>query len=113
VAVRLAEKNAADIVLCSVVRAELIFGALKSRDVVANLEKVRRFLSPFLSLPFDDNAADAYGRIRVELSDLGLLIGPNDLFIASIVKSHDLTLVTHNVEEFRRVQGLKIEDWEV
>jgi tRNA(fMet)-specific endonuclease VapC len=98
--------------LCSIVRAELVFGALKSRDAAANLEKVHRFLSPFVSLPFDDSAADAYGRIRADLTDRGLTIGPNDLFIAAIARSQDLTLVTHNVEEFRRVPGLKLEDWE-
>ena len=77
-----------------------------------NLAKVDTFLSRFLSLPFDDAAADAYGLIRADLAAHGMAIGPNDLFIASISSARHLTLVTHNVDEFGRVPGLRIEDWE-
>ncbi len=112
IASRLAQTNAEDAVLCSVVRAELVFGALRSRDAAANLFKVNQFISRFLSLPFDDDAAEAYGRIRADLSDRGLMIGPNDLLIASIARVHNLTLVTHNGDEFGRVPGLTIEDWQ-
>jgi len=112
VAKRLGEKRSDEVALCSVVRAELIFGALRSRDSTANLAKVARFLSQFVSHPFDDLAADAYGKIRAALSDQGMPIGPNDLLIAAIAQSRGLTLVTHNVAEFSRVPGLPIEDWE-
>lgn len=112
IARHLAERNAEDVVLCSVVRAELLFGALRSRDAVENYAKVGLFLSRFTSLPFDDAAAEIYGRIRTDLTGRGLTIGPNDLFIASIARARDLTLVTHNLGEFSRVEGLKIEDWE-
>jgi tRNA(fMet)-specific endonuclease VapC len=112
IADHLAENNADDVVLCSVVRAELVFGALKSRDAAANLAKVRRLLSRFFSLPFDDAAAEAYGQIRAHLTKCGMTIGPNDLMIASIASARTLTLVTHNVGEFSRVPGLRIEDWE-
>jgi len=112
IANRLAQTNAEDVVLCSVVRAELVFGALRSRDAAANLAKVSQFISRFLSLPFDDDAADAYGRIRADLTNRGLTIGPNDLLIASIARARDLTRVTHNSDEFGRVPGLRIEDWE-
>jgi tRNA(fMet)-specific endonuclease VapC len=112
IATHMAEQNAEDVVLCSVVRAELVFGALKSRDAAENLAKVKQFLSRFLSLPFDDVAANAYGQIRADLTKCGMTIGPNDLMIASIASARDMTLVTHNVGEFSRVPGLKIEDWE-
>jgi tRNA(fMet)-specific endonuclease VapC len=112
IADRLAERDAAEIVLCSVVRAELLFGALRSSRVAENLAKVQRFLSRFVSLPFDDSAAEAYGQIRADLAARGLTIGPNDLLIASIAQSRGLTLVTHNVDEFGRVSGLIIEDWQ-
>ena len=112
IAARLAEKKVEDVVLCSVVRAELLFGALRSRDTAANWAKVNNFLSPFASLPFDDAAADAYGEIRATLVKQGKTIGPNDLLIASIAVVHNLTLVTHNSEEFGRVSGLRLEDWE-
>ncbi len=112
IAAHLAEKNVGDVVLCSVVRAELVFGALRSRDAAENLAKIGKFLSRFSSLPFDDAAADAYGWIRADLAARGMAIGPNDLFIASMASACHLTLVTHNVDEFRRVSGLSIEDWE-
>jgi tRNA(fMet)-specific endonuclease VapC len=113
IADKLSETNPEDVVLCSVVRAELAFGALKSSDATGNLAKVGHFLSQFLSLPFDDLAADEYGRIRADLTRQGMTIGPNDLMIASIALARSLTLVTHNVAEFGRVCGLKIEDWEM
>jgi tRNA(fMet)-specific endonuclease VapC len=84
IASRLAEKNEGDVVLCSVVRAELMFGALRSRDAAENLVKVGQFLSRFVSLPLDDPAADAYGQVRADLAQRRLTIGPNDLFIESV-----------------------------
>jgi tRNA(fMet)-specific endonuclease VapC len=91
---------------------ELVFGAMRSRDAAENLAKVGTFLSRFVSLPFDDAAADAYGWIRADLTKRGEVIGPYDLLIASIAVARQLKLITHNVEEFGRVPGLEIEDWE-
>lgn len=102
-----------EIAVCSVVKAELVFGALNSQRVQENLSTLEQFLAPFRSLPFDDAAADDYGEIRAHLTQAGNVIGPNDLQIASIARSNGLVLVTHNVGEFSRVPGLEIEDWEV
>jgi tRNA(fMet)-specific endonuclease VapC len=66
----------------------------------------------FVSFPFDDHAADEYGRLRAQLARQGTPIGPNDLMIASIALAHRTTLVTHNTHEFSRVPGLPIVDWE-
>ena len=55
---------------------------------------------------------EAYADIRADLTAKGSIIGPYDLQIAAIAVANDLTLVTHNVSEFSRVGGLKIEDWE-
>jgi tRNA(fMet)-specific endonuclease VapC len=95
-----------------VVRAELFFGAAPSTDPVKTLANQRLFLSRFPSLPFDDRSAEAYADIRADLTRRGQLIGPNDLMIAAICRANDVTLVTHNVSEFSRVAGMKIEDWE-
>jgi tRNA(fMet)-specific endonuclease VapC len=73
---------------------------------------LRRFSEPFSSLPFDDDAAEVYGRIRTQLEKSGKPIGPNDLLIAAIAIAHDATLVTHNTGEFSRVEDLRYEDWE-
>jgi tRNA(fMet)-specific endonuclease VapC len=101
-----------DIVLCSVVKAELFYGSLKSRHPEKNLQKQYLFVNRFKSLPFDDDSAEKYGEIRANLEKTGMIIGPNDLLIASITLTHNVILVTNNLKEFSRIEGLKIEDWE-
>ncbi|MBN1291432.1 MAG: type II toxin-antitoxin system VapC family toxin [Candidatus Latescibacteria bacterium] len=101
-----------DIAVCSVVKAELFYGALKSAKTKENLEKVHKFVDMLISLPFDDKASEKYGEIRSELEKSGIIIGPNDLIIASIALVNNVTLVTHNTREFKRVKGLKTVDWE-
>jgi tRNA(fMet)-specific endonuclease VapC len=66
-----------------------------------------------MSLPFDDRAAEEYGKTRAHLSSMGTLIGPNDLIIAATALAHGCTLVSHNTREFSRVPGLLLEDWEI
>lgn len=102
----------ADIALCSIVKAELIFGARNSRKVEANLNRLRRFFAPLASLPFDDRSAEEYGLIRADLTAQGRLIGPNDMLIAAVARAYDAILVTHNINEFSRITGIKLEDWE-
>jgi tRNA(fMet)-specific endonuclease VapC len=101
-----------EISLCSIVKAELLYGARHSQHIEANLQKLMLFFSPLDSLPFDDRCAETYARIRHDLSMQGCLIGPNDLLIAAIALAHDAVLVTHNQKEFFRVAGLRLTDWE-
>lgn len=110
---RLAAVSVSDVVISSIVRAELLYGALRSRDVARNTAEVNAFLSRFASVPFDDAAAIQYAGIRHALAGLGLPIGPNALLIAAIALANDLTVMTHNTSEFSRVPGLKMEDWEI
>ena len=110
---RLRSTNLADIAVCSVVKGELFYGAMKSNNFEKTLHRQQEFLKLFVSLPFDDNASFIYGRIRAELSAKGIIIGANDLQIAAIAMVNNLILVTHNVREFSRVNGLRFEDWEV
>jgi len=109
---RLASHAPSEIRLCSIVKAELLYGARHSQRVAENLKLLAQFFGPFVSLPFNDRCAEQYGQIRAELAQAGTLIGPNDLLIAAIARVYELTLVTHNVEEFGRVNGLRLEDWE-
>lgn len=102
----------AQIVLCSVVKAELYHGAQKSARRESNLALLERFFSEFESLPFDDRAAEKYGKVRAHLERQGALIGPNDLLIAAIAVANDATLVTRNTREFSRVENLQMENWE-
>jgi len=101
-----------DIVLCSVVKAELYFGAMKSQRVSQSLSKIDAFFSPFASLTFDDDSAKWYGEIRADLAAKGTIIGNNDMMIAAIALRNEITVVTHNTREFSRVVGLKLDDWE-
>jgi tRNA(fMet)-specific endonuclease VapC len=102
-----------DIAVCSIVKSELFYGALKSAKPERNLAAQQEFLAQFISLPFDDSATMIFGTIRTRLESLGTPIGPYDLQIASIAINHNLTLVTHNTREFKRVNNLQLEDWEI
>jgi tRNA(fMet)-specific endonuclease VapC len=101
-----------EIAVCSIVKAELLFGARNSQRVDANLQILKKFFSPLQSLPFDDRCADEYGLIRADLTAQGKLIGPNDMLIAAVSRTFDAVLVTHNTGEFGRIAGLRMEDWE-
>lgn len=102
-----------EIAVCSIVRAELLYGGKRSNNPQKTLIKQRAFLARFVSLPFDDAAAEIYSDLRARLATLGTPISSNDLQIASIALAHNLTLVTHNTREFSRVEGLQLEDWEL
>ena len=92
---------------------ELMYEAEKSAQRAAALELLQGLAQvlPVLDLP--DTAAEAYGRIRAELERAGQMIGNNDLWIAAHARAAGLTLVTNNEREFRRVRGLKVENWAV
>lgn len=108
---RLLAQEPHSVVLCSVVKAELYFGASNSARVAENLDRVERFCRVFESLPFDDQAARVYGSIRAQLRREGRPIGANDLLIAAIATATSASLITRNHEEFRRVPGLALEVW--
>lgn len=100
-----------EIVVAAPVRGELFYGAARSQDPARARQGVDAFLARFTSLPFDDAAADTYGRIRADLASSGSPIGPNDLLIAAIAITASGTLVTHNTRKFGRISGLVLEDW--
>jgi tRNA(fMet)-specific endonuclease VapC len=100
-----------DIGSCSVVRAELLFGARASQRPAENLRRVEAFWRHLVSLPFDDAAADQAGEIRAQLTSMGKPIGPNDLLISAVARSRGLIVVTRNDREFSRVLGLAVEVW--
>jgi tRNA(fMet)-specific endonuclease VapC len=102
-----------DVAVCSVVKAELFYGSMRSNNPARSLAQQQDFLNRFISLPFDDQSALIYGQIRAQLAASGTPIGPNDLLIASIALANNLILVTHNTREFSRVDGLRLEDWEI
>ncbi len=97
--------------ISSITLAELAFGAKKSAQSEKNQIALNQFLIPLDIVEFDTNAAIEYGKIRAELERVGTPIGPLDMLIASHVKSLELTIVTNNEKEFKRVSGLKVENW--
>ena len=115
VTARLAAAPPGSVYLCSLVVGELIYGAFHSGPAhrAGNLALIASLRQQFVSLPFDDRTAEEYGKARAHLASAGTPIGPNDLIIAAIALAHGCTLVTHNTQEFSRVPGLLLEDWQV
>jgi len=108
---KLKSLNIGDIGISSITVSELFYGAYKSKHIERNLQRLREFLAPFEIIPYDENAARVYGEIRSQLEREGNIIGPLDLLIAACALSRDLTLVTNNEKEFKRIKSLKVENW--
>ena len=100
------------IALSSLVVCELWFGVFKSIRRQENTERLLKFLrGPVEILPFDAEDAHVAGDIRAELARTGKTIGSYDTLIAGQCLCKNLTVVTSNLAEFRRVKGLHCEDW--
>jgi len=107
---RLKRRTPKDFAIPSIVAHELFYGAYKSQRAAENLARVEAL--QFEVLEFDREDARLAGQARAAMSVAGTPIGPYDVLIAGQALARDLTLVTHNVREFQRVTGLKVEDWE-
>lgn len=90
---------------------ELRYGADRSARPKENHARIDVMVAEIPALEFDLESAEAYGRLRARLEAKGTPIGPNDMMIAAQALSHDLVVVTENVREFRRVRGLRVENW--
>ena len=108
---RLGQTSPDEVKLCSVVKAELLYGGRNSTRVEHNLARLAHFFELFESAPFDDAAAEHYGVLRTQLRRSGTPVGANDMLIAAIALAADLTLVTRNQGEFHHVAGLRVESW--
>lgn len=109
VGIRLRELEPGEVGLSSIVIHELFYGAFKSQRPKANAALVDNLLFEVLS--FDKEDARWAGEVRARLAASGTPIGPYDVLIAGQAVARGLTLVTHNIAEFTRVPGLKVEDW--
>ena len=108
---RLLATNPDDVAVSAITVYELEYGAAKSNWGERTRENMRIFLSPFTILSFDSKDAIVAGQIRAHLASRGDLIGPYDIQIAAQGIARNLTVVTHNTDEFSRVPGLKLNDW--
>lgn len=97
--------------ISAVVAHELYFGAYRSQRIAFNLETLRLLFVDLVILDLDREDARTAGEIRATLARQGTPIGPYDVLVAGQAKARGLILVTNNVSEFQRVDGLKIEDW--
>lgn len=102
-----------DMVVSTITKGEMYAGSAKSQTPQRSRSRQNAFFIRFASLSFDEAAADAFGRIRAHLELAGTPIGPYDMQIAAIAITHGLIVVTHNIDEFGRVPGVMIEDWEI
>lgn len=91
--------------------AELEYGINASMNPERNTIALLRFLAAVDVISFDGKAAAEYGKIRADLRIKGTPIGTMDMLIAAHAKSENLVVITHNVREFKRVDGLLLEDW--
>lgn len=96
---------------CSVVKEELLYGALRYERPAQRLALLEELFERHPSVPYDDLAAHSAARIRHDLERRGCMIGPHDLQIAGVAQSRGWTLATNNTGEFNRVAGLALEDW--
>ena len=97
--------------ICATVESELWYGVEKSQRRAENAARLVELLRWLPSLPFAGDATRKFAQIRAQLARAGTPIGPYDLQIAATALAHRMTLVTNNVDEFQRVDGLRIEDW--
>lgn len=107
---RIAEVGEDKICTSIIVAAELRYGCAKSGSKRL-INAVEDLLGEISVLPFDVPADAEYGAIRSELEAGGTLIGSNDLLIAAHAHAIGATIVTANADEFKRVRGLKVENW--
>lgn len=90
---------------------ELLYGANKSEQRELSLETLREFFRLVPALPLPEKASEVYGFIRADLESRGEVISANDLWIAAHALASGLVLVTNNEKEFRRIRGLKVQNW--
>ena len=104
-------QHADQLCVSSITMAELMHGVEKSAKPDHNLRQVEDFVSRLIVMEYSNKAAAHYGNIRAMLEYKGIPIGVNDLHIAGHARSEGLTLVTNNLKEFDRVEGLRLENW--
>ncbi len=96
----------------SLVVFELWYGVARSQRQAENAARLQSFFAgPIATLAFDDDDAQAAATIRAQLAAAGTPIGPYDVLIAGQAHRHGATLVTANTREFKRVTGLRLQDW--
>ncbi|MCF6212056.1 MAG: tRNA(fMet)-specific endonuclease VapC [Gammaproteobacteria bacterium] len=97
--------------ISAVTKGELIYGAERSSQPEQNLADVEGLIARLEVAPFEGHASEHFGQLRAELYRIGQPIGPYDMMIAGHARAMGLILVTNNMKEFKRVPGLRVENW--
>jgi len=108
---RVQQRHPEEICISTVTLSELEYGAAKSADPGKNRLALARFIAPIATVSYDPTVAATYGRVRAELEQKGMPIGPLDTLLAAHALALGATLVTDNDREFRRVTGLSVQNW--
>jgi predicted nucleic acid-binding protein len=90
---------------------ELYYGAYKSQKVASNLAKVKNLEQSLEVIPIGQESADIFGMLKAQLESQGFRLDDFDLSIAVCALAHNLTLVTNNIDHFKRIDGLKLANW--
>jgi len=91
--------------------SELYYGAYKSQRVEANLKLISQLTDQLNVVESDEAISEMFGQLKATLENAGTIVDDADLFIAACAKVHGLTLVTNNTKHFKRIKGLKLENW--
>ncbi len=108
---RLRKHSPDEIAVSVITEAELRFGAMNSSSPERNGAAAEAFLQPFAVLPFTRDHVPIYARLRADLERTGTRIGALDMLIAAQAVALGATVVSNNLREFRRVPGLRVENW--
>jgi len=108
---KIKEKSKLGIYISALTVAELEYGIENSKKIEDNRISLLKYLSLFNILPFDDEDAIPYGKLKSKLRREGRIIGPIDMLLAAQAISKDLIFVTNNTKEFERIEKIKLENW--
>jgi tRNA(fMet)-specific endonuclease VapC len=108
---RIHEKSGLGLFISALTVAELEYGIENSSKIEENRIALLKFLSLFTVLPFEDEDAMPYGKLKSKLRKEGKIIGPIDMLLAAQALSRDFILVTNNTKEFERIENIKLENW--
>ncbi len=100
-----------NVAISALVVAELLYGARASARSKQNFERIQLLLQAIETVDFDQQSADAYSRIRLELKEKGRPTSEMDMLIAAVAIANNATLVTHNAKHFENIEKLNLEDW--
>ena len=108
---RFAQLRPGEAAVSVIAYGELLYGAMKSSHPASAIERLHNLVQELRPLPLPESAGETYGFIRADLAARGEMISNNGLWTAAHALASELTLVTNNETEFRRVRGLKIQNW--